>query len=250
MSITVGRGCAGFQCVPAIATLWVEIRSLTFAPRSCLTWGVNRGLELESLHGKVGFFEMSLKRLAAVGSVIVLLGGMGCLRASYDCLSCHGASTGLTNSQGKLITVKGEALAHSVHNDLRCLDCHAGAAQFPHTSKSASASCLACHGEVAGELAASAHSALGKPDSSSTCMACHGSAHEIGDPDARGAAFCAACHAGEVKEFASSIHGRARGRGDTDAPSCENCHGATHKVYAQMYDTLGRYIFVGLTADF
>ena len=42
--------------------------------------------------------------------------------------------------------------------------------------------------------------------------------------------LCATCHAGEVKEFASSIHGRARGQGDTNAPSCADCHGATHKV--------------------
>jgi len=173
---------------------------------------------------------MSPIRLVILSSVIVFLARAGALRASDDCLACHGASTGLTNSQGKPITVKPESLAHSVHKDLHCVDCHAGAAKFPHTAKVASASCLTCHGEVAGELANHAHSALGNPDSSDTCMSCHGSAHEIVDPAARGAAFCATCHAGEVKEFASSIHGRARGRGDTDSLSCENCHGATHKV--------------------
>jgi formate dehydrogenase gamma subunit len=173
---------------------------------------------------------MGLSRLVVFGSVIVIFGGTSCLGASDDCLSCHGASTGLTNSQGKAITVKAEAFAHSVHKDLRCVDCHAGAAKLPHTAKSASASCLACHGEVAGELAASAHSALGKPDSSESCIACHGDAHEVVDPATRGAGFCASCHAGEVKEFASSVHGRARGRGDDDAPSCADCHGATHKV--------------------
>ena len=173
---------------------------------------------------------MSLSRFVVLSSVIVLLGGSTCLPASDNCLSCHGPSTGLTNSQGKPITVKAEALAHSVHKDVRCVDCHAGAAKLPHTAKGASASCLACHGEVAGELDANAHSALGKPGSSATCIACHGNGHEIVDPGTRGTALCATCHADEVKEFASSIHGRARGRGDTDAPSCGDCHGATHKV--------------------
>src|SRR5208337_5046584 len=168
--------------------------------------GSKHGLGLESLHGKA--LTMSLGRLVILSSVILFLGGGTCLRASDDCLSCHGPSTGLTNSQGKPITVKAEALAHSVHKDLRCVDCHAGAAKFPHTAKSASASCLACHGEVSGELVASAHAALGKPDSSETCMACHGDAHEVVKPSP-GGAFCATCHADEIKQFASSIHGRA-----------------------------------------
>ncbi len=173
---------------------------------------------------------MGLSKLAAFSSILFLLGGMGCLRAADDCLSCHAPSSGLTNSQGKPITVKGDSLAHSVHKDLHCLDCHAGAAKQPHTAKTASASCLTCHGEVTAVLGAGAHAALGKPDSPDTCMACHGNAHEIVDPATRGAAFCAACHTDEVKEFASSIHGHAREQGDTNAPSCQNCHGATHSV--------------------
>ena len=192
--------------------------------------GSKHGLGLESLHGKA--LEMSLGRLVILSSVILLLGGSACLRASDDCLSCHGPSTGLTNSQGKPITVKAEALAHSVHKDVRCVDCHAGAANFPHTAKSASASCLACHGEVSGELVASAHAALGKPDSSETCMACHGDAHEVVGPSTRGTAFCATCHADEVKQFATSVHGRAHAHLNGDAPTCQSCHGLTHRVVA------------------
>jgi formate dehydrogenase gamma subunit len=173
---------------------------------------------------------MSLGRLVILSSVILLLGGGTCLRASDDCLSCHGPSTGLTNSHGKPITVKAEALGHSVHKDLGCVDCHAGAAKVPHTAKSASASCLTCHGEVAGELGASAHAALGKPNNSETCMACHGDAHEVVKPSSRGTAFCATCHADEVKEFATSVHGRAHAHLNEDAPTCQSCHGPVHKV--------------------
>jgi len=191
-------------------------------------------VEIRSLifHRKVGLLEMSLRRLVILSSVILVLGGSTCLVASEDCLSCHGPSTGLTNSQGKPITVTVEALAHSVHKDLGCVDCHAGAAKSPHTAKSASASCLTCHGEVTGELRTGAHAALGKPDNSETCMACHGSAHEVVKPSSSGTALCATCHAGEVKEFATSIHGRARAHPNGDAPTCQNCHGPTHQVVA------------------
>ena len=173
---------------------------------------------------------MSPTRLVILCSVILFLARPGALRASDDCLVCHATSTGLTNSQGKPITVKPDSLAHSIHKDLHCVDCHAGAAKQPHTAKVASASCLTCHGEVAGELANHAHSALGKPDNSDTCMSCHGNAHEVAVPAARGANLCATCHAAEVKEFASSVHGLARKQGDTNAPSCADCHGATHQV--------------------
>jgi formate dehydrogenase gamma subunit len=61
-------------------------------------------------------------------------------------------------------------------------------------------------------------------------MSCHGNAHEVVAPAARGVNLCATCHADEVKEFASSVHGRARKQGDTNAPSCAACHGATHQV--------------------
>ena len=173
---------------------------------------------------------MDRGRLVILSSVIVLFGGSTYLRASADCLTCHGPSTGLTNSQGKPITVKAEALPHSVHKDLGCVDCHAGAAKVPHTAKGASASCLACHGEVSGELGASAHAALGKPDNSETCMACHGDAHEVVKPSTRGRALCATCHDGEVKEFATSVHGRALARLNGDAPTCQSCHGPAHRV--------------------
>ena len=126
--------------------------------------------------------------------------------------------------------MKAEGVAHSVHQELRCQDCHAGAAKLPHNAQTASASCLACHAEVAGELGANAHSALGKTGNSETCLACHGTAHEVARPAARGAAFCATCHAEEVNQFAASIHGRARQQGDSDAPDCAACHGPTHKV--------------------
>ncbi len=153
------------------------------------------------------------------------------LRASEQCLTCHAPASGLTDSKGKSIAVHVSALQHSVHKDLGCVDCHAGAAKSGHTAKTAAASCAACHGDVASQLAASAHAALGKPNDSSTCISCHGD-HDVMDPAKRGTALCLTCHSEQVREFALSVHGRAHGRGNGDAPNCRDCHGATHAVVA------------------
>src|ERR1035437_1487800 len=153
------------------------------------------------------------------------------LFAAEDCLSCHGPGTGMVNSQGKPITVNPAALAHSVHKDLGCVDCHAGAAKTGHTAKTASASSLTCHDDVAAKISASAHSMLGDPKDSSTCMACHGT-HDVVNPAKRGVQFCATCHSTEVSQYNSSIHGRAHAQLNGDAPICQSCHGTAHQVVA------------------
>ncbi len=153
------------------------------------------------------------------------------VRAADDCLSCHGPGAGMVNSQGKAITVNPTSLAHSVHKDLSCVDCHAGAATSGHTAKTASASCLTCHADEGVKLSASAHAMLGDPKDSSTCIACHGT-HDVADPVARGPQFCATCHATEVGQYNSSIHGRAHAKMNGDAPTCKSCHGTAHEVVA------------------
>ena len=153
------------------------------------------------------------------------------LLAAEDCLSCHAPATGMVNSQGRPITVTPFSLAHSVHKDLGCVDCHAGAAKSGHTAKTASASCLTCHDDVAAKLSASAHAALGDPKDSSACIACHGT-HDVVKPAARGPEFCATCHSTEVSQYKLSIHGRARAKMNGDAPACQQCHGPAHQVAA------------------
>jgi formate dehydrogenase gamma subunit len=135
----------------------------------------------------------------------------------------------MVNSQGKAITVNPASLAHSVHKDLSCVDCHAGAAKSGHSAKTASASCLTCHGDVAAKLSSSAHAILGDPKDSSTCITCHGT-HDVVNPATRGVQFCATCHATEVSQYNASVHGRARAKMNGDAPTCQSCHGPAHQV--------------------
>jgi len=186
----------------------------------------------EGLSGVV-LAEGSVRKrtVARLGWLLVLglLGALTSARAADDCLSCHASATGLTNSKGENITVNAEAVRKSVHKDFQCVDCHAGASKIPHTDKTAAASCLACHPDASQDLAAGAHSMLGKPDSPQTCITCHGD-HNVAKPSARGTQLCASCHEAEVKQFAASVHGRAQGRGNGDAPSCKDCHGPTHRA--------------------
>jgi len=162
-------------------------------------------------------------------AMLSLLGGVRALSAAGDCLACHTSGSGLTNSAGKPITVEAGVLKTSVHRDLACLDCHAGAAKSGHTAKTASASCLACHSEVSQDLAGGAHVVLGDPKDSSACTTCHGN-HNVVKPATRGSRFCLTCHESEVKEFAAGVHGRAQAQGNTEVPRCQDCHGPTHKV--------------------
>jgi len=137
----------------------------------------------------------------------------------------------MVNSKGKPITVNPASLTHSVHKDLGCVDCHAGAAKSGHTAETASASCLTCHDDVAAKLSASTHAMLGDPKDSSTCIACHGT-HDVVKPATRGPQFCATCHATEVNQYNSSIHGRAHAKMNGDPPTCQSCHGPAHQVVA------------------
>ena len=167
----------------------------------------------------------------AFGLSLTLSGPATSLFAADDCLSCHGPETGMVNSKGKPITVNPASLTHSVHKDLGCVDCHAGAAKSGHTAETASASCLTCHDDVAAKLSASTHAMLGDPKDSSTCIACHGT-HDVVKPATRGPQFCATCHATEVNQYNSSIHGRAHAKMNGDPPTCQSCHGPAHQVVA------------------
>jgi len=175
----------------------------------------------------VGIFAV----FAVLMAILALSSKTPSLFAAEECLSCHGPGTGMVNSQGKPITVNPASLAHSVHKDLGCVDCHAGAAKSGHTAKTASASCLTCHDDEAAKLSASAHAMLGDPKDSSTCIACHGT-HDVVNPATRGVQFCATCHGTEVSQYNLSIHGRAHAKMNGDTPTCKSCHGPAHQVVA------------------
>jgi formate dehydrogenase gamma subunit len=73
---------------------------------------------------------------------------------------------------------------------------------------------------------------LGGNPNAANCVDCHG-AHEMRrtyDPDSKVnklhvADDCGKCHSDIKAEFDESVHGKALLKGNTDSPSCVNCHG-------------------------
>jgi cytochrome b subunit of formate dehydrogenase len=71
-----------------------------------------------------------------------------------------------------------------------------------------------------------------------TCSDCHGP-HDLkkaSDPTSRVnkwnvAETCSRCHLDVTKTYNESIHGKARQKGNGDAPTCTDCHGE-HQIYA------------------
>ncbi|HEX4006549.1 MAG TPA: cytochrome b/b6 domain-containing protein [Acidobacteriaceae bacterium] len=151
-------------------------------------------------------------------------------QSAADCLTCHGATVGLKNSQGKDISVNPASHMKGPHGTLGCLDCHAGAKAESHNAKTASASCVTCHADAAKAMATGAHAALGKATDSATCIACHGTNNAA--KAVTGTAFCGTCHADELQQYKASVHGRAHDHGNEDVPTCQSCHGSAHVALA------------------
>lgn len=110
--------------------------------------------------------------------------------ADRPCLDCHGEPQDplvLASGEALPLTVDVRALRASVHGaDVGCLDCHAGKDAVPHATRPASR-------------------------------------REVVRAATEG---CAGCHDGPATAYGASVHGRARARGDADAPACSDCHGA------------------------
>ncbi|MCL4875865.1 MAG: cytochrome c3 family protein [Anaerolineae bacterium] len=164
------------------------------------------------------------------------------------CILCHGQegrTLTLANGSTLNLHVDPAVLADSVHGKnnpegaLGCVDCH-GEQAFPHVGAApadarlytieASEICTQCHTEQAAGQADSVHAAgLARGNlRAATCVDCHG-AHNvkpIADNPALAANVCGTCHTSVFDEYQASIHGEALlGRGDTNAPSCIDCHG-------------------------
>jgi len=165
-----------------------------------------------------------LATLVALVSLIVVPAAPA---ADQECLACHGQA-GMKSGAGKDISIDPAKHAASAHAVLGCKDCHTAIKDFPHPAKIAKVQCATCHADQAKSFPASVHSILGE----SACAACHGSVHELTTTEKLVPEKCTECHAPEVAGLASSIHGQAAKKGDSDAPTCESCHGLIHAVKA------------------
>lgn len=169
----------------------------------------------------------------------------------YDdntCLVCHTEDTPqqMTFADGSQlsIAVDHSALLNSVHGHslqdgpLSCSACH-GEDIFPHDDPLAagireyritqSNTCIDCHEEEALNLSDDVHyiALLNGNHRAATCVDCHG-AHDVQGPERSGvdiAQSCGNCHQFVYEEFSQSVHGEALLAGDTNVPTCIDCHG-------------------------
>lgn len=148
-----------------------------------------------------------------------------------------------------------EAIKASVHAKLDCSDCHAPPAGEKKQGEVGKGQCTSCHKEAAAAYAETIHAVKfkdGKEDAA-TCEDCHGvhdvrkASDERSSVSARNTPrTCGKCHENPelakklgikqpeaVRSYVESIHGKGLlTYGLVVAPSCADCHGKAHRIFA------------------
>lgn len=169
--------------------------------------------------------------------------------ANAACITCHqqqGLYLNLPDGESLPVTMDSHVLAGSMHEDLRCQDCHTDIEGYPHGAPPAdnfrdlqiyySQSCADCHTDEGMHQVDSVHAQLQAAGvrEAAVCTDCHGS-HDV-QPISRAthpevsptasADTCLQCHSGIHAAFAASVHGEALVSGNPDVPTCITCHPA------------------------
>jgi len=150
------------------------------------------------------------------------------------CQSCHEDA------------VSAERYGQSVHAELLCTACHKqdggpaapGAGGRTCSGNFKTTRCDQCHAQQSADHEESVH---GNARSTTGCVGCHSDIHTL-QPHAgdkiRTAETCNGCHSRQ-DVFFGSVHYRALEKGNQDAPTCTDCHGA-HTVDKVDNDAKGR----------
>lgn len=193
---------------------------------------------------------------------VTALGAVPARAQVVQCQKCHGnravlAGEGGTAAQAARLYVPQQALAGTVHEKLRCAECHVGYERgFPHVPSSTTRSCAACHETEGRDWDQSIHAQNAKEQGDApTCTGCHGIHQIYPASDRRSptnalnvAALCGKCHNDAriigtyfstaadtqaqraVNEYFQTVHGMALTEaGLVVSATCNDCHGA-HKV--------------------
>lgn len=181
----------------------------------------------------LSFLTISLSPLWTAGETI----------PDETCLECHEdkeLTKDLPDGQPMSLFVDPAKLKLSAHGKTQCAECHQDlTAKHPDDEKAAQAvNCAACHEKQSKSFGASVHGiALGKgSDTAATCKDCHGT-HEVFPRNSVKSSIhhanllktCGACHGEQADDVAASVHGKAMIDGETDAPTCIDCH-SEHQI--------------------
>ncbi|MBL8077868.1 MAG: cytochrome c3 family protein [Anaerolineales bacterium] len=168
------------------------------------------------------------------------------------CLACH-------QEEGKTLTLGSEELpvtinptqfGLSVHSEegIACVDCHTNISDYPHPdvkekstrafSLAYSETCKDCHEDQYSKTHDSVHQAAmdAGNENAPICSDCHnphtqtrliGQESGLLTISARRdvPATCAKCHTETYDTYKNSVHGSALADGNTDVPTCTDCHG-------------------------
>jgi hypothetical protein len=169
------------------------------------------------------------------------------------CLACHnkdGFSVQLKSGEILPLTINSDAFATGIHgsNGVTCVTCHSDISGFPHPERTTDTlrdvklkyytSCQQCHAKQFNLTLDSVHQkalAAGNKNAA-VCADCHNphtqqrlTQKETGAllPDARLhiPETCARCHSTIYDTYKQSVHGKALTEGNTDVPTCIDCHG-------------------------
>jgi len=163
------------------------------------------------------------------------------------CLSCHRGrlSISFKNGESLSVTVDESSLKSSVHEKLRCTECHADFSKSKHPvrvfasrraySITTSDMCGRCHSDAKTKYDNSIHYALIKETNlnAPACSDCHGSHAVKKAGKDLGLASCNKCHQDMKSSYEASVHNKARLKGAPNAPTCASCHNA-HDVQSTI----------------
>lgn len=169
--------------------------------------------------------------LLSLALTVVLAGGGATAWAmqSEDCLGCHADA----DSVGAQAAIAEAAFAATPHAEMGCLACHPSVTdEHPDNGVAVGkAACSDCHGDVAGEYAATLHS--GNAD----CADCHNphavrAQHEVSGYDVN--RQCAGCHEAQLM---TEQHRQWLPQTEVHLASlpCISCHTGSEKLALELY---------------
>jgi len=168
------------------------------------------------------------------------------------CLFCHSQSglvRLLPNGESLPLTIDASHFIASAHNSLGCVECHTAIPAFPHPEFKAGSlrevsllfytTCRQCHQEQYDKALDSVHQkALAAGNThAAICTDCHNPHTQTPLTDVKTGRLlpearlnipqtCARCHNAIYEQYKASVHGSALvGEGNTDVPTCIDCHG-------------------------
>ncbi len=180
--------------------------------------------------------------------------------ATSECLDCHGGhGLSMVDSTGARVSLDVDrgVLSNSVHGDLECTDCHAGATQLPHPRSLPPVDCGSCHSDEAASYREHGFRKEVPGHLFPACSDCHGT-HDIlapSDPRSKAnplnlPATCGHCHENQaivgpshipmvapVEQYERGVHARLRPDGKGPVAGCLDCHspaGTAHVILAPI----------------